>query len=103
MFGWVFKFVIKPYLPYIMDYGMKLFKWDKTLDYVEKPNELDIQMMDNEKKLTDIGFKVTAMQGILKELGEDQHPPAIDLDEWEQIKADMKKIKNKKAFKKLGN
>ena len=102
MYGWILRFVIKPYLPYIMDYGMKLFKWDKTLDYVEKPNELDVQVRDIEKKCTDIAFNVTAMKDVLKGLGEDQHPPAIDLDEWEQIKADMKKIKNKKAFKKLG-
>ena len=102
MYGWILRFVIKPYLPYIMDYGMKLFKWDKTLDYVEKPNELDVQVRDIEKKCTDIGFNVTAMKDVLKGLGEDQHPPAIDLEEWEQMKADMKKIRNKGAFKKLG-
>ena len=101
MYGWILRFVIKPYLPYIMDYGMKLFKWDKTLDYVEKPNELDVQVRDIEKKTTDIGFRVTAMQDVIKGLGEDQHPPAIDLDEWEQVKADMKKIRNKGVFKKL--
>jgi len=100
--NWVLKLILKPYLPYIMDYGMKLFKWDKTLDYVEKPNELDVQVMDIEKKCTDTAFRVTAMQDVLKGLGEDQHSPVIDLEEWEQMKADMKKIRNKGAFKKLG-
>ena len=66
-----------------------------------KCDELDVQMMDIEKKCTDTAFKVTAMQDVLKGLGEDQHPPAIDLKEWEQVKADMKKIRNKGAFKKL--
>ena len=45
------------------------------------------------------------IQQVLEETlpeGEDQHPPAIDLDEWEQMKTDMKKIRNKGALKKLG-
>ena len=85
-----------------MDYGMKLFKWDKTLDYVENDNELDVQVRDIEKKCTDIGFKVSAMETVLKDLGEESHPPAIDLDEWKDVKDTIKKLKNKKAFKKLG-
>ena len=69
--------------------------------YVFEDNELDVQMMDIEKKCTDIGFKVSAMQTILKDLSEDQHPPVIDLDEWEDVKNTIKIIKNKKVFKKL--
>ena len=34
-------------------------------------------------------------------LAEDQHPPVIDLDEWEDVKNTIKMIKNKKVFKKL--
>ena len=93
--------VLKFVLPKVMDHVMKVFKLDKVLRYVEEPNELDVQVQDIEKKCTDIGFKVTAMKDVLKGLGEDQHPPAIDLKEWEQIKADMKKIRNKGVFKKL--
>jgi len=81
---------------------MKLFKWDKTLDYVENDNELDVQVRDIEKKCTDIGFKVSAMQTMLKDLGDESHPPAIDLEEWKDVKDTIKKLKNKKAFKKLG-
>ena len=101
MFGWVLKFVIKPYLPYIMDYGMKLFKWDKTLDYVEKPNELDVQMMDIEKKCTDIGFKVTAMQGVIKELDANSHPEKPFEDRISKLEEFEKSIRNKKVFKSL--
>ena len=93
--------LLKLLLPKAADYVAKIFKLDKVLRYVEDENELDIQVRDIEKKCTDIGFKVTAMKDVLKDLGEDQHPPAIDLDEWEQMKADMKKIRNKGAFKKL--
>ena len=93
--------VLKLLLPKVADYVAKLFKQDKVLRYVEEDNELDVQFRDIEKKCTDIGFRVTAMQDVLKDLGEDQHPPAIDLDEWKQMKADIKKIRNKGAFKKL--
>ena len=69
--------------------------------YVFEDNELDVQMMDIEKKCTDVGFKVSAMQTILKDLSEESHPPVIDLDEWEDVKNTIKIIKNKKGFKKL--
>tara|TARA_R100001244_G_scaffold94655_1_gene71055 strand:- start:185 stop:445 length:261 start_codon:yes stop_codon:yes gene_type:complete len=36
--------------------------------YVFETNELDVRMMDIEKKCTDTGFKVTAMQDVIKEL-----------------------------------
>ena len=94
--------VLKFVLPKVMEHVMKVYKLHKVLKYVEEDNELDIQVRDIEQKCTDIGFKVTAMQDVLKSLGEDQHPPAIDLDEWEQMKTDMKKIRNKGVFKSLG-
>ena len=94
--------LLKLVLPKVLDHVMKVFKLDKVLRYVEEDNELDVQVRDIEQKCTDIGFRVTAMQDVLKDLGEDQHPPAIDLEEFEQMKTDMKIILNKKGFKKLG-
>ena len=69
--------------------------------YAFEDNNLDVQMRDMEKKCTDNGFRITAMQTLMKDLGDDQHPPVIDLKEWEEMKAIVKKIKNKKAFKSL--
>ena len=68
---------------------------------MEEPNELDVQMKDIEKKCTDIGFKVNAMQTVIKDLDDKSHPPAIDLKEFEDMKDTIKKIKNKKIFKSL--
>ena len=62
------KLVLKLILPKVMDHVGKVFKLDKLLRYMEEPNELDIQMRDIEKKCTDIGFKVNAMQTIIKDL-----------------------------------
>ena len=57
--------LLKLVLPKIVDHVMKVFKLKKVLQYVEEDNVLDVQMRDVEKKCTDIGFKVTAMQTVL--------------------------------------
>ena len=91
--------LLKLILPKAVDHIAKIFKLNKVLDYVEQDNELDVQMRDVEQKCTDIGFKVTAMQTVLKDLDDKSHPPAIDLDEWEDVKDTIKILKRKKAFK----
>ena len=60
----------------------------KHSQYVDEPNATDL--------------KVEKLEAQIKMLAEDQHPPVIDLEEWEDVKAVIKKIKNKKAFKSLG-
>ena len=94
--------ILKLVMPKIMDQFLEIFKLDKVLKYVEQPNELDVQMENVEKKCTDISIKLNAVESVLKDLDDDSHPPAIDLDEWADVKAAIKKIKNKKAFKSLG-
>ena len=93
--------VLKLILPKIVDHVSKIFKLGKVLEYVENDNELDVQMRDIEKKCTDIGFKVNAMQTLIKDLDDKSHPPAIDIKEFENMKDTIKKIKNKKIFKSL--
>ena len=91
--------ILKLILPKVMDHVAKIFKLPKVLEYVENDNELDVQMRDIEQKCTDIGFKVRAMQTVLKDLDDKSHAPAIDLKEWEDVKETIKIIKRKKAFK----
>ena len=93
--------LLKIILPKVMDHVAKVFKLPKVLSYVEQDNELDVQMRDIEKKCTDIGFKVTAMETVIKDLDDKSHPPAIDIKEFEDMKDTIKKIKNKKVFKSL--
>ena len=81
--------LLKFILPLVMDHVAKVFKLPKVLSYVEQDNELDVQMRDIEQKCTDIGFKVTAMETVLKDL---------DLEDMQET---IKKIKNKKVFKSL--
>ena len=94
--------LLKLLLPKAADYVAKIFKLDKVLKYVEEINELDVQVLDIEQKCTDIGFKVSAMQTMLKDLDDKSHPPAVDLKEFEEMRNVIKKIKNKKVFKSLG-
>ena len=70
--------------------------------YVFEDNDLDVQLMDVEKKCTDIGFKVTAMQGVIKELDANSHPEKPFEDRISRLEEFEKSIRNKKAFKSLG-
>ena len=72
----------------IVNYIAKAFKLPQILNYMELPNDAD--------------QRIDKLEAQIKMLAEDQHPPVIDLDEWKDVKETIKKIKNKKAFKKLG-
>ena len=66
--------ILKLIMPKLMDHFMKVFKLDKVLEYVEKPNELDVQMEDVGKKCSAINLKIEAMEDMLIELDKDSHP-----------------------------
>ena len=66
--------ILKLIMPKLMDHVMQVFKLDKVLEYVEKPNELDVQMEDVEKKCSAINSKIEAMEDMLIELDKDSHP-----------------------------
>ena len=66
--------ILKLIMPKMMDHVMKVFKLDKVLAYVEKPNEFDVQMENVEKKCSTIDLKIRAMEDMLIELDRDSHP-----------------------------
>ena len=66
--------ILKLIMPKLMDHFMKVFKLEKVLEYVEQPNELDVQMKDVEKKCFTIDSKIRAMEDMLIELDRDSHP-----------------------------
>ena len=74
-------------MPEILEHMMKVFKMDKLVNYMELPNDADM--------------RIDKLESQIKMLAEDQHPPAIDLEEWEDVKETIKKIKNKRVFKSL--
>ena len=91
--------LLKIILPKVMDHVAKVFKLPKVLSYVEQDNELDVQMRDVEQKCTDIGFKVTAMKTVLKDLNDKSHPKQDFDDRISWLEEFAKQVKRKKAFK----
>ena len=71
----------------IANHIAKAFKLPQVLNYMELPNDAD--------------QRIDKLEAQIKMLAEDQHPPVIDLDEWEDVKNIINKLKNKKVFKKL--
>ena len=80
--------VLKLIMPKINDHLIKVFKLEKVLQYVELPNEADIRL--------------DKLEAQIKMLAKDQHPPAIDLDKWEEVKEVVGKVKKMRAYKSLG-
>jgi len=59
----------------------------QMVDYMELPNDAD--------------RRIDKLEDQMSVLVDDSHPPVINQDEWDDVKATIKKIKNKKAFKSL--
>ena len=74
-------YILKLVLPAVREILVPLFK------YKDEPNDADI--------------RIDKLEAQMEMLAKDQHPPVIDIDEWEDVKATIKKIKNKKVFKSL--
>ncbi len=59
--------ILKLIMPKLMDHIMKVFKLDKVLQYVEQPNELDVQVAD-------MRIELKALKQHIIELDRDSHP-----------------------------
>ena len=46
--------ILKFLLPKVLDHLLVVFKLDKVLDYVEKPNNLDVKVEELEDKVTEL-------------------------------------------------
>ena len=79
------KAVLKLVMPKILEHLIGVFKMDKLVNYMELPNDADL--------------RIDKLEEQIKLIAEDQHPPVIDLKEWEDVKETIKTIKRKKAFK----
>ena len=80
--------VLKLILPDVTEHLLKVFKLGKIMDYVELENDAD--------------KKIIKLEEQMKMVAKDIHPPAINLKEWKELKADMKKIKKLRIFKSIG-
>ena len=100
---------------------MKHPKMRELFKYKDEPNDCDVKVLDLEKKLTDVAFKVTASVDMikrysetidnvadkvksidkiidkfddkLKQIGKIAHPPAIPLKDINELKESAKDVK----------
>ena len=95
MIGKIAKAVLKLILPDVTQHLMKVFKMDKLLSYMELENDADrgVKFLKDEMDM---------VKDQRRDMAKDTHPPVIDLKEWEDVKAIVNKLKNKKVFKSLG-
>ena len=82
--GKLAKVLLKIILPQIAELLVPVKK------YCFEDNELDVKTRELEQKVTDMGFRITALTDMIKAKDE-----IVD-----NMKEDMKKISNMKAFKK---
>ena len=82
-------------MPMFLEQVSKTFKVPHLLNYMELPNQADLRLDKHDEQI--------------KMLAQDNHPPVIDLKEWEEAKKEIKAmketikiLKNMKVFKKLG-
>ena len=85
MIGKLAKAVLKLIMPDVIEHMMKVFKLDKLVNYMELPNEAD-------KGVKAIKTELEMMKDELRDANKT----------IEDFKGVMNKVKNKKAFKKLG-
>ena len=60
--------ILKLIMPKLMDHVMKVFKLDKVLEYVEKPNDADLMGKQNQEHITMIAGEISVLEDRLKKL-----------------------------------
>ena len=60
--------ILKLVMPKVTDHIMKVFKLDKVLEYVEKPNEADLLCKQNQEHITMVAGEISALESRLKKL-----------------------------------
>jgi len=60
--------ILKLVMPKVTDHLMKVFKLDKVLEYVEKPNEADLLGKQNQEHITMIAGEISGLDDRLKKL-----------------------------------
>ena len=72
----------------VADHLTKIFKIDQLLNYMEMPNDAD-------KKIEQLEAKIQVLM-------QDAHPPAVDINEFKEMKKAVDKLKKLRAYKSLG-
>ena len=60
--------ILKLIMPKLMDHFMKVFKLNKVLEYVEKPNDADLLGKQNQEHITMVAGEISGLESRLKKL-----------------------------------
>ena len=67
--------LLKLILPKVLDHLLVVFKLDKVLDYVEKPNDLDKQVKVLQKNINKYGKYIEELEKDVAEIKKVAHKP----------------------------
>ena len=60
--------ILKLVMPKVTDHLMKVFKLNKVLEYVEKPNDADLLGKQNQEHITMVAGEISGLDDRLKKL-----------------------------------
>ncbi len=60
--------ILKLIMPKMMDHFMQVFKLDKVLQYVEQPNELDVEVKKHKEHIDMLAGEISMLENRLNKL-----------------------------------
>ena len=88
-------FLIKKVIGVVMEKVAKQHWIKKLQDYVEKDNELDIQVKQQQKTIAKQGKYIEELEKKVAILESDSHPPIFTKKDYKSILKRIKKLENK--------
>ena len=88
-------FLIKKVIGVVMEKVAKQHRIKKLQDYVEKDNELDIQVKQQQKTIAKQGKYIEELEKNVAILESDSHPPIFTKKDYKSILKRIKKLENK--------
>ena len=88
-------FLIKKVIGVVMEKVAKQHRIKKLQDYVEKDNELDIQVKQQQKTIAKQGKYIEELEKKVAMLEKNAHPPIFTTKDYKSIFKRIKKLENK--------
>jgi len=87
--------LMKKVISVVMEKMAKKHRIKKLQDYVEKDNELDIQVKQQQKTIAKQGKYIEELEKDVAILNKDAHPPIFTTEDYKDILKRIKKLENK--------
>jgi predicted RNase H-like nuclease (RuvC/YqgF family) len=87
--------ILKKVIGVVMEKVAEKHRIKKLQDYVEKENELDIQVKQQQKTIGKQGKYIEELEKKVATLESDSHPPIFTTKDYKSILKRIKKLENK--------